>query len=202
MRPCINSRFCEWPECDPMACGNCVPPLTSTERERDVARLRKLEAKATSENWIASADWILTEDPIDIDGEGDRPIEIPHDEDDAAFIAANRNAAPWLLDVAGQFQEGDAAILELFVHFMEHYRPDGHLSDKGPGKDITNAQAMDCLCRMHAAARMSRHRGAKGPAERQWTLAGTHSKPVRPYAEKLPPHLRNVASRSQRGHRA
>ena len=59
-----------------------------------------------------------------------------------------------MLAVAGQFQAGDAVILELFVKFMEHYIPDGHLNDEGPGKDIINAQATDCLRRMLAAARI------------------------------------------------
>lgn len=56
-------------------------------------------------------------------------------------------AAPELLAVLSGFQAGDRQILDLFVAFMEHFKPDGHLNDTGPGADITNEEAAACLRR-------------------------------------------------------
>ena len=58
-----------------------------------------------------------------------------------------RNAAPLLLDIAGQIRPGDEKILGLFVDFMEKFNPSGHLNDEGPGKEITNRMAVECLKR-------------------------------------------------------
>jgi hypothetical protein len=62
------------------------------------------------------------------------------------------STAPALLDVLGAFQEGDVVILGLFVDFMNSYNPNGHLDASGPGSQITNQQAADCLARLADAA--------------------------------------------------
>ena len=64
----------------------------------DITRLRELEKKATPRDWQSLYDDIFTVDEIDVDGEGDRYIQIPYDERDADFIAETRNALPGLLD--------------------------------------------------------------------------------------------------------
>jgi len=80
-------------------------------RFEELARLKELEAKANGDQWDSIGESISTSDMVDIDGEGDRYIEIPYDEHDAEFIAAVRNAAPWLLCVAEAFRPGDVMLL-------------------------------------------------------------------------------------------
>lgn len=111
----------------------------------DVARLKELEGDATPEKWIEERGQVITLDEIDIDGEGDRQIEIPYDMDDAVFISQIRNAAPWLLAVAGQFQAGDAAMLRAVLQSIE--------------KNDYDAYWVDCLRRMLAAARIMEGQG-------------------------------------------
>ena len=80
-------------------------------RFEELYRLKELEAKASGDQWDSIGESISTSDMVDIDGEGDRYIEIPYDEHDAEFIAAFRNAAPWLLAIAEAFQPGDSESL-------------------------------------------------------------------------------------------
>ena len=119
-----------------------------------VAELRKLEAKATGDQWDSIGESISTSEMADVDGEGDRFIDIPYDENDAEFIAALRNAAPKLLAALGKVHATDSEILDLFVAFMERFKPDGHLNDVGPGAKITNAKAAACLRRYADLARL------------------------------------------------
>lgn len=67
--------------------------------------------------------------------------------DEFGYECAVLNAAPDLLAVLSGFQAGDRQILDLFVAFMEHFKPEGHLNDSGPGANITNAEAAACLRR-------------------------------------------------------
>jgi hypothetical protein len=135
----------------------------------DVARLKELEAKATPGPWSWYAEdhsmcWLgqtgNDQENFVLGSTACKSCAERHErcmqpqEKDSRLISDLRNAAPWMLAVAGQFQAGDATILGLFVAFMEHYKPDGHLNDVGPGKNITNAQATDCLRRMLAAAKV------------------------------------------------
>ena len=46
---------------------------------------------------------------------------------------------------------------------------------------------------------MSQRRGPKGPGYRADTMEAQHIEPLRPYEARLPVHLRNLASREQRG---
>ena len=85
-------------------------------RFTELARLKELEAKASGDQWDSIGESISTSDMVDIDGEGDRYIEIPYDEHDAEFIAAFRNAAPWLLHVAEAFQPGDSERLRWILN--------------------------------------------------------------------------------------
>jgi hypothetical protein len=66
---------------------------------------------------------------------------------DLGYISKLVNVAPELLAVLSGFRAGDRQILDLFVTFMEHFKPDGHLNDSGPGANITNAEAAACLRR-------------------------------------------------------
>lgn len=52
------------------------------------------------------------------------------------------------------FKPNDVKILEQFIGFMHYFRPDGHLSDSGPGAKITNAEALECLVRICEMAKM------------------------------------------------
>jgi len=76
------------------------------------------------------------------------------EESDSKLIRDLRNTAPLLIDVAGQIQPDDGKILGLFVEFMEKFNPDGHLNDEGPGAEITNQMAIECLRRYQRMAEM------------------------------------------------
>ena len=71
---------------------------------------------------------------------------------DVDYLSALYQAAPLLLDIAGQIQPEDQVILGLFVEFMEKFNPSGHLNDEGPGKEITNQMAAECLRRYQKMA--------------------------------------------------
>ena len=109
-------------------------------RFEELARLKELEAKASGDQWDSIGESISTSDMVDIDGEGDRYIEIPYDEHDAEFIAAFRNAASWLLRIAEAFQPGDAERLALLV-----------LNEQQRWTDDRWQAAIDCLRRLQAA---------------------------------------------------
>jgi len=62
--------------------------------------------------------------------EVDNPLTVcsPEQESDANLIANLRNAAPWLLEVAGCFQPGDGNLMGELIsvmdaYFGEYYRP-------------------------------------------------------------------------------
>lgn len=117
---------------------------SNTNRTEMVKALKELEAKASGDQWDSIGESISTSDMVDIDGEGDRYIEIPYDEHDAEFIAAFRNAAPWLLRIAEAFQPGDAEKLK----YVPCFRLDGDCdkcSDKMRG-------ACECVRRLQAVA--------------------------------------------------
>ena len=63
-----------------------------------------------------------------------------------------RNAAPDLLAVLN-FREGDADLLDLFADYISHFKPTGHLKDKGVGANITNQGAAESLRRLADMAR-------------------------------------------------
>lgn len=77
-------------------------------RYDEVRRLADLEKKATPGPWCFVDDNIKTVEEIDIDGEGDRIVYIPYDSNDSGMICVARDTIPWLLEVAGCFQPGDA----------------------------------------------------------------------------------------------
>lgn len=72
----------------------------------EIGWLRKLETKATPAKWYKA--------------EEDNPLQVcsPEQESDANLIAGLRNAAPWLLEVAGCFQKGDAHELDVMSTFF------------------------------------------------------------------------------------
>lgn len=114
-----------------------------------VSELRKLEAKATGDQWDSIGESISTSEMADVDGEGDRFIDIPYDENDAEFIAALRNAAPGLLAALGKVQAGDAHTLDIIATFFE--LPKKGMSDASYRKDLEWAE---CLRRYADLARM------------------------------------------------
>jgi hypothetical protein len=113
-------------------------------RFEELYRLKELEAKASGDQWDSIGESISTSDMVDIDGEGDRYIEIPYNERDAEFIAAFRNASPWLLKIAEAFQPGDSSLLAWMLSDQEFDEADysGELHEQ-----ITNL-----LRRLQAAA--------------------------------------------------
>ena len=119
----------------------------------EVARLRELEKKATPKDWyMGETDegdcdeingriqgWCTGVTVYDRDlgvfhpipdgelGEYDlQSVCNPDSGDDAALIADLRNAAPWLLEVAGCFQPGYAALLKEIIWAMDTYFQDSH----------------------------------------------------------------------------
>ena len=90
-------------------------------RFEELARLKELEETASGDQWDSIGESISTSEMVDIDGEGDRYIDIPYDEHDAEFIAAFRNAAPWLLRVAEAFQPGDADEIDYAIDVVAQY---------------------------------------------------------------------------------
>ena len=58
--------------------------------------------------------------------EVDNPLTVcsPEQESDANLIANLRNAFPWLLEVAGCFQKGDATLLRKLHYLLDTYHPD------------------------------------------------------------------------------
>ena len=77
---------------------------------------------------------------------------------DVDYLSALYQAAPLLLDIAGQIQPGDEKILGLFVDFMEKFNPNGHLNDSGLGAEITNQTATECLRRYQQIAKRMHER--------------------------------------------
>ena len=108
-------------------------------RFEELDRLKELEANASGDQWDSIGESISTSDMVDIDGEGDRYIEIPYDEHDAEFIAAFRNAAPWLLRIAEAFQPGTRDVLSTAIIL---------LVASGASEDSI---MIDCLRRLQAA---------------------------------------------------
>lgn len=90
-------------------------------RFAELAQLKELESNASGDQWDSIGESVSTSDMVDIDGEGDRYIEIPYDERDAEFIAAFRNAAPWLLRVAEAFRPGDADEIDYAIDVVAQY---------------------------------------------------------------------------------
>jgi hypothetical protein len=78
-------------------------------RFEEVARLTELEQKATPAPWNLDMQF----DPQDVL----RNVKLE---------IALRNAAPWLLEVAGCFQPGYAALLKEIVWAMDTYFQDSH----------------------------------------------------------------------------
>lgn len=81
-----------------------------------IKELQKLEAEATPGDWYSRDEYIATIDEIDIDGEGNRRIDVPYDSYDADFIAEMRNAAPDMLSILGEIQPGDAEIFQFLLN--------------------------------------------------------------------------------------
>lgn len=73
-----------------------------------VEKLKELEKNAEPGPWIADEDG-----PFVVDEYTGDVIEIPNGGCDAEFITDLRNAAPLLLDMAGQIQPEDAIRLKL-----------------------------------------------------------------------------------------
>ena len=71
---------------------------------------------------------------------------------DVDYLSALYQAAPLLLDIASQIRPADEVILGLFVEFMKHFKPDGHLNDTGDGAAITNRMVVECLKRYQKMA--------------------------------------------------
>ena len=113
----------------------------------ELARLKELEANVSGDQWDSIGESISTSDMVDIDGEGDRYIDIPYDEHDAEFIAAFRNAAPWLLAIAEAFQPGDLKLLREAIYDVIDTEKNGEKADK----------IIDCLRRLQAAAEELEH---------------------------------------------
>jgi hypothetical protein len=106
-------------------------------RIAEVSRLKELEAKATNAPWtlMGKKDFqIIAENP-------DFYINFEDsDKDDPQLITDLRNAAPWLLAVAGKFQPRDNAIAFLTMEFL-----------RGCGVDEASPM-MDYIRRMAEAA--------------------------------------------------
>ena len=132
-----------------------------------VAKLRELEKRAEPGPWHIhrKSGWIET--PTGkrcVTGHGKLIIRDSYsdhvavvgkasmNEENAALITDLRNSAGLLISVAGAFHEKDAIIIGLLAEFLEKHKPDGHLNDSGPGKDITTRDAAACMRRLQAAA--------------------------------------------------
>ena len=100
-----------------------------------VAELREMEARAEGIEYFSIGECELNYGTVE-------------------FLENMRIAAPELLAALGKVQAGDSKIIDLFVAFMERFKPDGHLNDIGPGAKITNAKAAACLRRYADLARL------------------------------------------------
>jgi hypothetical protein len=114
-------------------------------RFEELYRLKELEAKASGDQWDSIGESISTSDMVDIDGEGDRYIEIPYDEHDAEFIAAFRNAASWLFK-AVVFRPGDAKRIRNLTESMTD-----KMLMQGKSNKLEWLELIDMLNRLQAA---------------------------------------------------
>lgn len=100
----------------------------------EVKRLTELEAKATCAPWdlLGKIDFQIVADNPDF-----YISFADSDREDPQLITDLRNAAPWLLEVAGKFQPGDAALLKRAAYeeadaakFIAGFgHPDLHVAD-------------------------------------------------------------------------
>lgn len=123
----------------------------------EVQRLNVLEAKCTPKNWIKLADnqpvpmWGIRSDERWSDGKTEyyHPVTVLPTaiigHEDADLICDLRNAAPWLLSVAGQFRAGDAKKLEVLTRYL--------FSRSEDIEGIPMAYILTAVHRMLAAAR-------------------------------------------------
>lgn len=102
----------------------------------EVARLRDLSGKAEQPPWWWNAEQIVLFDTHTGDA-----IGIPNSEYDMELAARLRNAAPWLLEAAACFQQGDARCLKAIMGIMR--------AATGPD---TDSDELDCLRRLQKAA--------------------------------------------------
>ena len=94
-------------------------------RFEEVTRLRELEKKAMHAPWTIKTPehndgyqetWIV--------GPGETGVMPIFDDEDDHLNVAMRNAAPWLLEVAGCVQRGDATLLRKLHYLLDTYHPD------------------------------------------------------------------------------
>ena len=125
-----------------------------------VAELKELDKiPEFAQNWEVEIDGRTFSDGsqvahIKLPGKGKVIVAYTMPLDVANAIVNLRNAALGLLAALGKVHAKDSEILDLFVAFMERFKPDGHLNDIGPGAKITNAKAAACLRRYADLARM------------------------------------------------
>src|SRR5574343_125389 len=88
--------------------GDAMPAMNHIA---EVARLKMLETKAEPGPYRLEDSDILV---------GDRNWIGPAvaGDEDYQILVDMRNAAPWLLDVAGQFQAGDSAMIPIMMGFL------------------------------------------------------------------------------------
>lgn len=110
----------------------------------EVKKLKELEQNLEKPEWLHDSGCSADENFVLVGG------------GEPDFIIAMRNAAPLLLDIAGQIRPGDDKLIGQLIQAVQRHKTDDPLGE------ITNGEAIECLKRYQKMAERTHEASCSG----------------------------------------